>query len=50
MKFKAIISGEDNFDKPYMREVEVEGETSKKAYTNLRNQNGIIEIISFKEI
>jgi len=50
MKFKAIINGIDNFDEPYTREVEVEGETPREVYTNLKNQNGVIEIIHFEEI
>ena len=49
-KFKARVFGETQFGKTFNRTIIVKGETARKAYTSLKNDNSVIEITSFKEI
>jgi len=49
-KFRAVFIFEDMYGREHKRTATVRGETPRGTYTKLKNENGMIEILEFREI
>lgn len=49
-KFRAIVFFVDTKDNIHKRRIIIKSETASKAYTQLKNENGVLEIVEFIEI
>ena len=48
--FKAVVLFLDNFNKEHRRTILIKGENAKHTYNNLKNENGVYDILEFNEV
>ena len=49
-KFRAVFIFEDMYGNEHKRTAIIRGETPRRAYASLESENGVIEILEFREV